>query len=114
MGVTTRNGFINRIEDVTFYGGRMQSEVLKERGMDSKQEGEVEAPVSTTPEAIETFLLKKAVSAPSKEEKKAYMAAALYIQDREKQRGEIKSLNDKLSRYVAVSADSVEEDSDEC
>ena len=76
---TVKNGF--RVEDITFHGGRNQSEILNEMGETQIDEGDIPIPVSHTPEQIKTFFENKKNAAISSNEKAIYDQTIKWIDE---------------------------------
>lgn len=76
---TTRNGF--KVEDVTFRGARLQSEILKEIEPEDIPEEEVKAPVSLTPEQVKAFYVSKIAVARDSNEKRVYAQTIKWIDE---------------------------------
>lgn len=80
----TTTGHI-RVEDVTFKGARQQSEVLKEiaerKGSDQSYAGNVQVPVSLTPESVKSFYEEKIAETNDDREKKVYKQTIRWIDD---------------------------------
>lgn len=91
---TTTNGF--RTEDITFRNARRQSEIDKEMPQDiESSEGEIQVPVSLTPEQVVSFYLLKIQIAKDSNEKRLYSQTISWIEELQKTKKELIALKNK-------------------
>lgn len=91
---TTTNGF--RTEDITFKNARRQSEIDKEMPQDiESSEGEIQVPVSLTPEQVTAFYLLKIQFAKDSNEKRLYSQTISWIEELQKTKKELIALKNK-------------------
>ena len=76
---TTIKGF--RVEDVTFKNARRQCEIDKEIEHTDKEQEQVKAPISLTPEQVKAFYLLKINSARDSNEKRVYAQTIKWIDE---------------------------------
>ena len=77
---TTKNGF--RVEDITFWGARKQSEIEREIGVEvSEEDDNIKAPVSLTPEQVKSFYQSKIAVAKDSNEKRLYSQTIKWIDE---------------------------------
>lgn len=99
---TTKNGF--KVEDITFRGARLQSEILKEIDQEETDEqGVVIPPVSLTPEQVKEFYLQKIQVAKDSNEKRVYSQTIRWID-------EMLDLRKKVLAYEAKEVAEVSDD----
>lgn len=90
---TTIKGF--RVEDVTFKNARRQCEIDKEIEHTDKEQEQVKAPISLTPEQVKEFYMLKITATMDSNEKKVYAQTIRWIDEMIETRKKLITLESK-------------------
>lgn len=106
---TTKAGF--RVEDITFKNARQQSAILAETDQIEPEAGELEVPVSLTPEQVKNFFEAKSEATHNGREKKLYKQTIKWIDEMLDTKKKLLAVEEKLETLQRVqNADSETED----
>lgn len=89
------------VVDITFKGGRNQSEVAKELGVAPKEEKEVTVPSSLTPEQLKLYCLETIKSTDSQNKRRIYAHFFRVIEENETLKQELRKYKLKELRDQA-------------
>ena len=87
--------------DVTFHGGRKQSEILREAGIVPETEKEPEVPVSLTPEQLEQYCISMVQSTKDQHKRRVYAHFMKLIKENESMKQELRRYKLKELRETA-------------
>lgn len=110
MAITSSN--FRKVEDITYHGGRLQSEVGNETALENVNfDGSIHVPAAVTKEQMVKFYTALSVDkAKSVQERKIYSRTIDIINEREELKKEINSLQEKIEIYESGSSENTVED----
>lgn len=95
-----------RVEDITFHGGRMQSEIIKELGLDKTiPEKDVSAPTSITSEQLKAYCMKVISSTSDQNKRRTYGALVRTIEERDELKASLRRYTLQELRNSALDSD---------
>jgi hypothetical protein len=97
---TTKAGF--RVEDITFKNARQQSAILDETDQIESEAGDIEVPVSLTPEQVKNFFEAKIEVTYNGREKKLYRQTIKWIDEMLDTKKKLLAVEEKLETIQKV------------
>ena len=106
---TTKNGF--RVDDITFRGGRKQSAIIDELGLNEEysESGDVVVPVSLTPEQVINFLNGKSENTHNMNERRLYQQLVKWVGELFDLKKKVVALEERVVTYQRVNEESIDD-----
>lgn len=105
---TLRSGLVKDVVNITYTGGRKQSEILNEIHGEAQVSGEPEVPMSSTPEQVILYFEEIVADTSDMQKKHIYSQAIKWIKELEKRKAD--EVAEKIKNITSKRAEELDGD----